>query len=109
MTNENIEKAADELVEKLEALKKEVKDMKTLKDIVFILPDVIKLVESFASKFKVKGRSKKELAIAIVNKLVDIPYAPEAAERVLIGLAIDAAINALNKLFGKDWLSKLSS
>jgi len=101
------EKKAKELLEKLDGLKDKVKAVKTLKDAAAVIPDVICVVEATGTDEDLKGADKKELAVAILNALVDIPFLPESVEAMLIGWAIDAVIAALNKLVGKDWLEKL--
>ncbi|HSW49204.1 MAG TPA: hypothetical protein VLH09_03470, partial [Bryobacteraceae bacterium] len=93
----NIEKLAAEIVEDLKDLKAEGKKVKDVKSALQIIPAVIKKVEEISKNVKLASEQKKELAVAVINKLVDIPWVPESAEGVLIGLAIDAIIAAVNK------------
>ncbi|MFA6583919.1 MAG: hypothetical protein WCS77_06440 [Elusimicrobiaceae bacterium] len=102
------EKKAEELLEKLDTVKDRIKTVKSLKDAAEAIPGIITLVESVGQDEDIKGADKKALAVAVLNKLVDIPLVPEAVEGILIGWAIDAVIAALNKLVGKDWLAKLN-
>ena len=104
----DINKLAAEVVEDLAALKAEAKSVKSVKDAFKVIPAVIKRVEEISKNVKLASSQKKELAVAVLNKLVDIPWVPEAAEAVLIGLAIDAIIAAVNKWFGANWLAKLA-
>lgn len=104
----DIEKLAAETVEDLKDLKAEGKKVKDVKSALQIIPAVIKKVEEISKNVKLASSQKKELAVAVINKLVDIPWVPEAAEAVLIGLAIDAIIAAVNKWFGASWLAKLA-
>jgi len=108
MADEKIEKLADEITNELLHLKEEVKKVKGVKGVINVLPDVVKAVEVSASNVKLASDAKRELAIVIINKLIDVPYVPEVGEAVLIGLAIDTLISAFNKLFGKNWLDKVS-
>lgn len=104
----DIEKLAAETVEDLKDLKAEGKKVKDVKSALQIIPAVIKKVEEISKNVKLASSQKKELAVAVINKLVDIPWVPEADEAVLIGLAIDAIIAAVNKWFGASWLAKLA-
>jgi len=71
-----------------------------------VIIEVVERVEVVGADIKLAGSKKKELAVIVINKLIDIPYIPETAEAYLIGFAIDAMIAVLNKKIGKDWLSK---
>ena len=107
----DIEKLAVEIVEDLKDLKDlkaEGKKVKDVKSALQIIPAVIKKVEEISKNVKLASSQKKELAVSVINRLVDIPWVPEAAEAVLIGLAIDAIIAAVNKWFGASWLAKLA-
>jgi hypothetical protein len=103
----DIKKLAGEVIEDLKALKTEAAEIKGVKDALGVIPDVIKKVEEVAGGVKLAGGQKKELAVAIINALVDIPWVPESAEAALISLAIDAMIAGFNKLFGNTWLAKV--
>ena len=101
------EKKAQELLDKLGAVKDKIKTVKSLKDAAEAVPDVVKLVEGVGQDEDIKGSDKKALAVAVLNTLIDIPFLPESVESMLIGWAIDAVVSALNKLVGKDWLAQL--
>jgi len=101
-------KKAQELLDKLGAVKDKIKTVKSLKEAAEAVPDVVKLVEGVGQDEDIKGSDKKALAVAILNELIDIPFLPESVEGMLIGWAIDAVIAALNKLVGKDWLAQLA-
>jgi len=107
MEKVDMEKLAADVLTDLSELKDQAKQVKGVKDALQILPAVIKKVEEVAGGIKLAGAQKRELAIAVINKLVDIPWVPEAAEGALIGLAIDAIVSALNKLLGTSWLAKV--
>ena len=108
MEKVDIDKLAEEVLADLADLKAEAKEVKGVKDALKILPAVIKKVEEVAGGVKLAGEQKKELAVAVINKLVDIPWMPEPAEAFIIGMAIDAAVAALNRLLGTSWLAKLA-
>jgi len=99
------EAKATELVAKLDEVKDKIKGVSSLKAALDAIPDVVSLVEAEAADLA--GADKKALAVAVLNKLIDIPFIPESVESVILGWAIDAVVAALNKLVGKAWLSKL--
>jgi len=101
------EAKAKELIAKLGAVADEIKSVKSLSGALAVVPDVVKLVESVGQEEDIKGADKKQLAVAVLNALIDIPFLPESVEGMLIGWAIDAVVAALNKLVGPDWLAKL--
>lgn len=106
---EEIKALADKVMADFAGVKKEVSDFKGagLKEIVANIPETVVAVEKFAKTVKLTGDDKKEVAVEIVNRLVDIPFVPEAAEAVIISFAIDAAVAAFNK-YGKGWIEKFS-
>lgn len=75
-----------------------------LKLAIKIVPDVVKAVEAVSAEIPASGEEKKELAIKVINDLIDIPYLPETLEAVIIGFAIDVAVDAFNK--AKGWAHK---
>lgn len=85
-----------------------IKSIHGIDGAVKIIPDVVKIVENIGKTEGLAGADKKKLAVTIINILVDVPFIPEAVEEVIIGFAIDTVISALNKMLGKDWLSKVS-
>jgi len=100
------DKKAEELIEKVKSLKDSIISVRGLKDAAELLPEIVKAVEAAEADEEISGSDKKKLAVTILNRLIDIPFLPEAVEGMLIGWAIDAIVTALNKLFGKDWLAK---
>lgn len=68
------------------------------------IPDVVRAVEEFAKEIPATGAEKKELAVKVINGLVNIPLMPESIEAVLIGFAVDMAVSSFNK--SKNWISK---
>ena len=84
------------------------KAFKAVSAAVAVITDVVERVEVLGKDLKLAGDKKKELAVEVVNSLVDIPWVPEALEAQLIEFAIDAIVGAFNKRFGKAWLSKIA-
>ena len=109
MEEVNIEKLAEGVITDLAELKAEAGQVKNVKDALQILPAVVKKVEEVAGGVKLAGDQKKELPVAVLNKIIDIPWVPEAAEAVIIGMAIDAIVAAANKWLGTAWLAKIGA
>lgn len=72
-----------------------------------LVSDVVDKVEEVAGDIKLAGKDKRELAIKIINLLIDIPYVPENIEAWIFGYTIDVIVGELNKRLGKDWMNKL--
>lgn len=73
---------------------------------VALMTDVIGHVETLGKDLALAGTEKRELAVEIINRLIDIPYVPEAMESILIGFTIDAIVGAFNRKFGNSWSVK---
>lgn len=84
------------------------KAFKAVSAAVAVITDVVQRVENMGADLKLAGDKKKDLAVEVINALVDIPWVPEALEAQLIEFAVDAIVGAFNKKFGKDWLSKIA-
>lgn len=98
---------AEKLLATAKGLLAHLKEAHGLKGILAAVPDVVKVVESLAKDESLKGADKKALAIEAVMGLVKLPWwLPEFFARRLLGLAIDAAVAALNKKFDKAWPSE---
>jgi|GEM_PF-950143 len=99
------ETMAKEVLEEGKAVFSRIKTIHGIDGALSALPEVVKAVEAKAAAVcGLSGEEKKELAVEIINALVDIPYLPESLEAKLIGFGVDAAVAALNKIFGKNWL-----
>jgi len=107
MNDEQLKGMAVKVVANLGYLKEEAKAVKSMKDAFNILPEVIRKVEEVSADVKIAGEQKKELAIYVLNRIIDVPWLPERVEAWLINMAIDAVIAALNRFLGKSWLSKI--
>ena len=84
------------------------KAFKAVSAAVSVITDVVQRVETLGADLKLAGAQKKELAVAVIDSLVDIPWVPEALEAQLIEFAVDAIVGAFNKKFGKGWLEKIA-
>ena len=112
MTDENekaiVRSLADTVVEDMKKFGAELSDFKgaSAKEAIKNIPDVVVAVEKVAKTVKELTGRKKEVAVEIINRFVDIPLIPESGEALLIGLVIDAVVAAFNR-YGKTWLDKL--
>ena len=70
------------------------------------IPAVVEAVERLAKDTQLVGDQKREVAVIILNRLIDLPWIPEKVEAVLFGLVVDAVVAAYNR-FGHGWMSKL--
>lgn len=109
MTDEEkklVKETAEVLERELVGLKETVVGAKTLKEKILVVPDVVKHVEVAGKQLKLAGHLKRELAVHLINRVVDVPFMPENIEAILIGFVVDAVVAAYNK-HGKDWVSKI--
>jgi hypothetical protein len=86
------------------------KAFKAVRAGVDLISDVVERVETLGVDLQLAGDKKKELAVEVINRLIDLPYLPEAAEAVVISFAIDMIVAQLNRLaarkgLGKNWLA----
>lgn len=130
MSNEQekkINELADKLIADIKSAGELVDSIKAAKDAMAAEPNIIKKVlagiragsalvnaaiekvELVGEDLKLAGPQKRELAVAVINKLVDIPYVPENLEAIIIGFAVDNIVNAFNAKFGKGWLAATSN
>ena len=82
--------------------------LKTRGDILRAITTVVRYIEYLAEQETILKANKKELAIKLLNKFVDVPWLPEGLEEVLFGFAIDAVVEAFNQTLGNLWLKKLN-
>lgn len=103
----DLDKLADSVLADLASIKTELAGFKgPIADVVKNIPDVVAAVEKVGVDLKLAGEQKRDLAVKIINRLVDIPLVPESVEAILIGFVVDAVVAAYNK-YGKDWLGGL--
>ncbi|NLO90579.1 MAG: hypothetical protein GX410_01120 [Elusimicrobia bacterium] len=77
--------------------------LKDLKNAQTALPLVLLAVEARGRAKSLTGADKRELAVAVLNRLLDMPYLPEELEAALLRRLVDAAVSALNGISGKRW------
>jgi hypothetical protein len=69
--------------------------------------EVTVIVETYTDDVGIlSSKAKIELAVSIINILVDIPYVPEWLETKIFKYAVAKAIKYLNDTFGKNWVAK---
>lgn len=103
----------EQIVEKVTVAQGKAKDLKEkttveiITEISKVIPDIIIEVETLGSALD--SADKKKLAVEAVLKWANIKALPDVVERQVIGVIIDCIISLLNKWFGKDWISKVST
>jgi hypothetical protein len=102
----DIEILAQKIIDSSKELMSRVKAIHGVEGALAVLPEAVIAVEKKAAELKtLSGAQKKELAVEVINILVDIPWLPEALEGKLIGLGIDLIVSSLNKIAGKEWIT----
>lgn len=64
----------------------------------------VKHVEQLGRDMKLAGNQKRELAVQVINQLIDLPWISESMEAIMIGFAIDVLIAGFNAHIGNKWL-----
>lgn len=113
LTNEELEVLTETLVESIKA--ESIKlgglgkfDAQDLLEVHTILVDIIVHIENYATVIRtVPGEQKREVAIDVINELINIPVLPEFVEASIIGWIIDILVETFNKLGGQEWLNQL--
>lgn len=83
------------ILEKGQHIFQDFKDKKL--NIIQLIQEVVKLVESIASEFGgTTGKEKKEIAIQAIQSVIDIPFVPQGLEAWIYGFLIDQIVGALN-------------
>jgi len=94
------------ILEKGQHIFQDFKDKKL--NIIQLIQEVVKLVESIASEFGgTTGKEKKEIAIQAIQSVIDIPFVPEWVEDRVIVLLVDFIVDLFNRKFGKRWIETL--
>lgn len=105
--NADIKALADKLIADLSAAKAELVESKlSIRDAIKNIPDVVYAVEAVSATIKLASDQKRELAVEVINRFINVPLIPESGEAVLIGFVVDAVVAAFNK-YGKDWFNKV--
>ena len=72
---------------------------------------VIKAVEQTELDYRGvrQGAIRRQIAIDIINAVVDIPVLPEWVEQRVFGLLVDFAVYLYNRAFGHSWGRRVTS
>ena len=70
------------------------------------LPTVVEQVELVGDNLS--SADKKELAITVIMRYINIKVLPDGLEKKMIGILIDATVKTLNRWFGKEWIEKVN-
>jgi len=101
----NAEDIAGQIVDGSQELKALV-GKKNPADVSTLLPLAIKAVEAKSQMMGMSSEGKKEVAVAIISKLVKMPSIPDELKPLVIGKLVDAAVAVANKFLGKKWFQK---
>lgn len=122
-----IDEIADEIIADVKGSKDLIEDAKAVKEAIkaesnffkkiwaggkalhALIVKAVNRVEEIAKDFGLAGDKKRELAVAIINKLVDLPFLNESMEAGVIGFVVDAIVEGFNRNFGKNWFSKIGA
>jgi len=118
MSSLNTEKILEGLKEyfvtpKIQELVAQLGEVGVLKKItisVSIALQCIVVVERLAldlADMKISGSEKKKALVKFLDDAVDVPFWLEPIDGMIIGIAIDAAVGALNVTLGRQWITKL--
>lgn len=110
MTNEQLEQITEELLAELN--QKKIKlgrigkfDADAVKDSYTVITNTVTMIEAYAEDLEdFQGEQKREVAVNMLNEIIDIPFIPEFVESSLIGWSIDLAVDLFNRIGGQTWL-----
>lgn len=84
--------------------------LRNLSDLYAIIHESVADIQKLTKDVLVTGKQKKDVAVAVINRIVDIPYLPEKVEEFILNYGIDLAIAQLKRLAAKrgvnpsDWV-----
>ena len=99
MTPEELERLTLELLEDFEDIKIRLGRIgkfspEAVKECYNIIVEVLQLVEDYSVNVKLlSSEEKKQVAVKMLNDIVDIPWVPEFVEGAMIGWSIDLGIS----------------
>jgi len=103
-TNKVAEMIYNELREVVEAISK----AQGLKGFGLVIPMVLARVEEARGNVSaLTAEEKKDVAVKVLNKFINLPVLPEWAEAKVISLAIEWFVGFFNRSFGHGWLANL--
>jgi hypothetical protein len=103
-TNKIAEMIYVEVKEVVEAISK----AQGLRGFGLVIPLVLTRVEEARGNVSaLTGEEKKEVAVKVLNKFINLPVLPEFIEAKVIGMAVDWFVGFFNRSFGSGWLANL--
>jgi hypothetical protein len=101
-------KIAEMIYNELKEVVTAISEAKGLAGFGQVIPMVLTRVEGArGSVSALTGEEKKDVAVKVLNKFINLPVLPEWAEAKVISLAVEWFINFFNRSFGHAWLPKL--
>ena len=103
----NTKELATQLLWKFKDMKKEVGDVwdeikeKDWTGAFKEIPDVLSQIQELGKAMKLTGEQKKEVAVHLINEMVNIPILPESIERKIISAVVESVLVALKSKFNK--------
>jgi len=103
----NTKELATQLLWKFKDMKKEVGDVwDEIKEKDWIgafkeIPGVLSQIQELGKAMKLTGEQKKEVAVHLINEMVNIPILPESIERKIISAVVESVLVALKSKFNK--------
>ena len=80
----------------------------TLRSVYMAIADVIVFIESISRETRaLSGKQRRDAAVRALNQVINIPILPEALEKRLFGVLVDAVVQTLNRFLGHDWLNRV--
>lgn len=108
-------KVPDELVEKCLSVIDSVADgikgtgKWTIKTVIDLGQEIVKEVEKLSFAISLSSDEKIDLAVAVLDKKVKLPFYLEIFDGPVFKFILEAIIKTLNKYTGKDWLVKIEA
>lgn len=108
--NEQLREITEELLSELN--QKKIKlgrigkfNADAVKDSYVVITNTVKMIEIYAEDLEdFNGEGKREVAVAMLNEVIDIPFLPEFVEGALLGWSVDLAVDLFNRLGGQVWI-----
>jgi len=102
------DKIAKEIYTEIKEVVEAVSKAQGLKGFGLVIPLVLARVEAARGNVSaLTGEEKKDVAVKVLNKFIDLPVLPEFIEAKVIGMAVDWFVSFFNRNYGKGWLSYL--
>lgn len=96
---------AEVLATQIKRTSKHLRNMRGIRGFFKLAPRVVREVEELGLVNKLKGADKKALAIDTIIELIPVKtwpwWMPKALARILLSIAIEQAVTAMNKILKK--------